>query len=62
MKIFRGLQSEKELGAVVGTEFFVDTSLKHDCQIWLFKILNFSKLFNFWAFVFISNKNSSLIC
>ena len=48
MKIFCGLQSENELGGwnrVLG-----DTSLKHDCQIWFFKILNFSKLFKFWAF------------
>ena len=52
MKIFRTSQIENELGGwnrVLG-----DTSLRHDYQIWFFKILNFSKLFNFWAFVVIS--------
>ena len=52
MKILRGLQSENQFGGwyrILG-----DTSLKHDCQI----ALKFLKLFNFLAFVLISNQRS----
>ena len=56
MKIFRGLQSENGLGSC--NRFLGDTSLKNDCQIWFFKILNFSKLVNFWVFVLISNQRT----
>ena len=56
MKIFRGLQSENELGG--WNRILGDSSLQHDCQICVSKILNFSKLFNFWAFVLILNQRT----
>ena len=55
MKILRGLQSENKLGGWY--RIFGDTSLRHDCQI-AFKTLKFLKLFNFLAFVLISNQRS----
>ena len=56
MKIIRGLQSENQLGGWY--RIFGDTSLRHDCQIAFQNSIKFLKLFNFLAFVLISNLRS----
>ena len=55
MKIIRGLQSENQLGGWY--RIFGDTSLRHECQI-AFQNSKVLKLFNFLAFVLISNQRS----
>ena len=53
MKIFSDLQTENELGG--WNKILGETNLKDDYKIWFYKILDFIKLINFWAFALISN-------
>ena len=60
MKMFRGLQSENELGG--WNRILGEINLKHDCQISFFKILNFTAIQFLGLCPYFKSKNNSLLC